>query len=116
MSYRDLQVWQKSMDLAVEIYALTKHMPPSENYGLTSQMQRASVSIASNIAEGHGRSNDNEMVRFLSIANGSRTELQTQLLLCERIGYLTREQTRFALKLTEEIGKMIYALQQALKR
>ncbi len=113
-SYRDLIVWQKSMDLATEVYRIMKLMPSSESIGLISQMQRAAVSIPSNIAEGFGRNNNKEFVRFLMIANGSKSELQTQLLLCEKIGYLTREQTRPALLLTEEIGKMLFSLSESL--
>ena len=114
-SYSDLLVWQKSMDLATEIYKLCKLLPAEEQYSLCSQMQRAAVSIPSNIAEGFGRSGISEQKHFLSIANGSRTELQTQLLLCERIEYLSREQTKSALLLTEEIGKMMYSLSQSLE-
>lgn len=115
-SYRDLQVWQKGMDLAAEIYSLCKLLPSSEQFGLCSQMQRSAVSIPSNIAEGHGRGSPNEQLHFLNIANGSRTELQTQLLLCERIGYLTRAQTARGLMITEELGKMIYSFSVTLKK
>ncbi|MBO4836396.1 MAG: four helix bundle protein [Clostridia bacterium] len=113
-SYRDLVVWQKSMDLAAEVYELCKLLPVEEQYGLRSQMQRAAVSIPSNIAEGYGRNGKSEQKQFLFIANGSRTELQTQLLICERIGYLNREQSKAALLLTEETGKMLYMLIQSL--
>ena len=114
-SFRNLIVWQKSMDLAAEVYRLVKLLPASEGFGLISQMQRAAISIPSNIAEGFGRYNPKEFARFLFIANGSRAELQTQLLLCERIGFLTREQTRPSLLLTEEIGKMLFSLSDSLR-
>ena len=113
-SYRDLEVWQKSMDLAVEIYELSKQLPSTENYALADQMRRAVVSIPSNIAEGHGRGTEREFQRFLAIANGSCAELQTQLLLSERIGYLSHEQTKTSLLLTESIMKMLYSLSKSL--
>ncbi|MCR5783862.1 MAG: four helix bundle protein [Clostridia bacterium] len=114
-SYRDLLVWQRGMDLALEVYKLCKFLPATEQFGLCSQMQRAAVSIPSNIAEGRGRGGINEQLQFLKIANGSRTELQTQILLCEKIGYLTRAQTRHVLLLTEELGKMLFTFSQSLK-
>ena len=80
-TYRDLNVWKESMELAKVIYELCKKLPEDERFGLSSQMQRAAVSVPSNIAEGHGRGSDSEFKRFLQIANGSRCELQTQLLL-----------------------------------
>ena len=112
-SFRDLQVWQTGMDLTMKIYKITK-LFSNTDYALASQMQRAAVSIPSNIAEGHGRGSNKEFQRFLSIANGSCSELQTQLLLCERIGYLAREQTKEALLMTERIGKMLFALSNSL--
>ena len=80
-SYQDLLVWQKSVELCVEIYKLVKLLPKEEMYGLSDQMRRAVVSIPSNIAEGYTRKSTNEYLNFLSIANGSRTELETQLLI-----------------------------------
>ncbi len=114
-TYRDLLIWQKGMDLAVEVYEVCKSLPSSEQYGLCSQMQRAAVSVPSNIAEGHGRGGANEQLHFLNIANGSRTELQTQLFLCERLGYCTEEQIAPALALSEELGKMLYSFSETLK-
>ena len=76
-SFRDLKVWQKSMDLAVAVYALTKGFPREEAFGLTSQLRRSAVSVPSNIAEGQGRSNTREFQQFLRIARGSNCELQT---------------------------------------
>ena len=80
-SFRDLQIWQKSMQLAVIVYRLTKDFPREELYGLTNQLRRASVSIPSNIAEGHGRLNDGHLRQFLATSRGSLFELQTQLEL-----------------------------------
>ena len=112
--YRELVVWQKAMALVEEVYKLVKWLPKEELYALSDQMRRAAVSIPSNIAEGQARNSTKEFIQFLSIAQGSRAELQTQILLCERLNYLTREQTKPALVLTEEVGKMAYALKQKL--
>ena len=112
--FRDLLVWQKAMDLVEEVYRLVKQLPREETYALSDQMRRAAVSIPSNIAEGQARNSSKEFRQFLSIALGSRAELQTQILICERLQYLSREQTKAALVLTEELGKMVYALKQAL--
>jgi len=87
-SFQDLRIWQGSMDLAVEIYQATTVFPKHETYGLTSQMRRAAVSIPSNIAEGKGHRSDAEFVRFLFHARGSLLELQTQLLIAQRLHYL----------------------------
>jgi four helix bundle protein len=87
-SYRDLQVWQRSVDYSVMLYSVTDAFPQSELYGLTAQMRRASVSIASNIAEGFGRSG-REFARFLQIALGSLAELETQIEIAYRVGYLS---------------------------
>ena len=84
-SYKDLLVWQKSIDLAEGIYELTNQLPKQEAYGICSQMQRASVSISSNIAEGQQRAGINEFKQFISIAQGSAAELETQLTIVERI-------------------------------
>ena len=86
-SYRDLQVWQRAVELAVHVYRVTQDFPKSEQYGLTSQMRRAAVSVASNIAEGHNRSNK-EFGRYLEMARGSLAELETQIEIALRINYL----------------------------
>ena len=80
-SYRELIVWQKSMELAEKVYLLVKALPKEETYALSDQMRRAAVSIPSNIAEGHARQSQKEFLQFLCIARGSRAELETQLLL-----------------------------------
>jgi four helix bundle protein len=99
-SYRDLQIWQKAVELAVHIYRITESFPKSEMYGLTNQMRRAAVSIASNIAEGHSRSQA-ELSRYLTIARGSLAELETQLEIALRIRYLGEEDCA---ALSEEIS------------
>ncbi len=114
-SFRDLLVWQKSMDLVEEIYKIVKELPKEEQYALADQMRRSVVSIPSNIAEGQNRKNTKEFLNFLSIAQGSKAELQTQILICERLRYVSREQTKTALLLSEEVGKLIYLLSKKLK-
>ena len=108
--YKDLIVWQKSMDLLVEVYHLVKKLPKEETYALSDQMRRAAVSIPSNIAEGKNRSSDKDYLRFLFIARGSRAELETQLLVCVRLDYLTESETEVALNLYNEIGKMLSSM------
>jgi four helix bundle protein len=108
--YQDLIVWQKAMDLTVLIYKTTKKLPKEEVYSLTNQMRRAAVSIPSNIAEGQTRHSTKEFMRFLRIAQGSKAELETQLLLCQRIGYLSDSDTVEITNLLQEIGKMLSTL------
>jgi four helix bundle protein len=88
-TFRDLIAWQKAIKLAGKIYEVTARMPDSERFGLTAQMRRAAVSVPSNIAEGHGRQSRVDYLRFLRMARGSLMELQTQLILCEKLGFLT---------------------------
>ena len=110
--FKDLIAWQKSMDLVEEIYRITNCLPKTEMYGLSDQMRRAAVSIPSNIAEGQQRHTKNEFVRFLAIARGSSAELETQLLICNRLAYLDSSQTEHALSLCSEVGKMLNGLIQ----
>jgi len=114
--YEDLKIWIKAMDLVELVYELMKEMPADEIYGLTSQIKRCSVSIPSNIAEGAGRNYQKEFVRFLSIANGSTTELETQLLLVARLKFASEEKIKELLRLCDEIKKMNYALQKSIKK
>ena len=109
-SYRDLIAWQKSMDLVEEIYRMTKLLPKEEIFGLINQLRRAAISIPSNIAEGNTRSSQKEYVRFLSIARASEAEIETQLEICVRIGYLNEEQISEPLALCIEVGKMLYSM------
>ena len=88
MRYKDLIVWQKSMDLVEEVYALASHFPTEERFALWSQIVRAAVSVPSNIAEGSGRATQKEFLHFLSIARGSLYELSTQLTIAQRLGYI----------------------------
>lgn len=108
-SYRDLRVWQGAMDFVVRLYAVTESFPKSEAFGLTNQMRRAAVSIPSNIAEGHSRTRQ-EYGRFLRIARGSLAELETQLELAHRIGYLTPSQYHELVTDLSTIGKQLTKL------
>ncbi len=113
-SYQDLIVWQKAMELVERIYRMTRNFPKEELYGLTSQIRRASVSIPSNIAEGQARRSTAEFLNFLSIAQGSRAEVETQTLIALRLGYVTRNQIAEILALLDEISRMLNALKAKL--
>ncbi len=115
-SHKDLIVWQKAMELAVLIYDLTKGMPKTEQYGLTSQMLRAAVSIPANIAEGNSRSSRKDYARFVSIARGSAAELETHLDLVVRVKLLDRDAVARALALNDEVGRMLNALRSKLSQ
>ncbi len=114
-SYKDLIVWPKAMDLAEEVYLLSKRFPKEEQFAFTNQIRRAVVSIPSNIAEGKGRNSKAEYLHFLSVANGSLSEVDTQLLLAVRIGYLDQHQVTKALNLREEVSRMLAALRTKLQ-
>jgi four helix bundle protein len=109
-SHKDLLVWQRSMDLVEKIYLTTSKFPPNEQWGLTSQMRRAAVSVPSNIAEGYGRQATGEYRHHLLIARGSLLELETQLLVCRRLKYLEPGDADALLIETEEISKMMGSL------
>src|SRR5215213_6247892 len=108
--YRDLLVWQKGMDLAEDVYKTTNTFPRSELYGLTSQMRRAAISIASNIAEGQGRNSTGEFIQFLGIAKGSVAEIETQLELACRLQMLSSVDTLRLTNQANEIGRMLTGL------
>ena len=113
--YKDLISWQKSMQLSVEVYKLTRLLPKEETYGLVSQLRRAVVSVASNIAEGYGRDSTLEYARFLKVARGSLYETETQLTLCEMLGFLTKEDITSAISLCAEIGRMLNTMLRRLQ-
>jgi four helix bundle protein len=115
-SYRDLLVWQKSMDLVAESYMLSARLPKTETYGLASQIQRAAVSIPANIAEGHGREHLGDYVHHLSVANGSLMELETHLLLCARLSYIPPNEVEGLLERTGEVSRMLSGLTRSLKQ
>jgi four helix bundle protein len=114
-SYRDLRVWQNSMDLVVSIYHETQGFPKEELYGLTSQMRRAAVSIPSNIAEGKGRSTDRDRALFFCHARGSLLELETQVQIAERLGFLTRARAEVLMRISSELGRMLNSLIQSIR-
>jgi len=109
-THKDLNVWKKSMNLVVLIYKLTGQFPKEELFGLASQMRRASVSIPSNIAEGHGRNSEKELIRFLYISLGSASELETQLLLSYKLGFLNEDSFNHLNDNNNEVIKMLTSL------
>lgn len=115
MDYKNLIVWQKAMELTEKTYKLIRLLPKEGNYALADQMRRAVISIPSNIAEGCGRNSDKEFSRFLAIANGSRTELETQLELCILLQYVPRNHCSEVFARSEEIGKMLNVLIKKVK-
>ena len=108
--YRDLMVWQRSMDLAESVYRLTKTFPGDERFGLTSQTRRAAVSVPANIAEGYGRGTRPSYASFVRIAQGSLKELETHLILAQRVGLCTDRDTEGLLGEADEIGRMLRSL------
>ncbi|NEU07522.1 four helix bundle protein [Flavihumibacter sp. R14] len=112
---KELKIWRKAIDLAVKVYEVTANFPTDERYGLTSQTRRAAVSISSNIAEGAGRNSVREFNSFIGIANGSAYELQTQLLIANKLNLITNEVLDPLLLQIEEMQKMTYAFQKMLK-
>jgi four helix bundle protein len=114
-NYKELKVWQKSFDLSIEIYMVSKDFPKEEMFGLTSQMRRSAVSIPSNIAEGKGRFSNSDFIRFLLIAQGSCNEIETQILIAEKINYLSKAQSDLLVDKCNEVQKMINALINSLK-
>ncbi|CAM5521803.1 hypothetical protein MAUB1S_08704 [Mycolicibacterium aubagnense] len=113
-SYRDLVIWQQAMDLAVSSYETTRNWPKEELYGLTGQVRRAAVSVAANIAEGYGRENRGSYLQFLRIAQGSLKELETHLLISQRVGVATQSSIDPLLAGSESIGKLLRLLMRKL--
>jgi four helix bundle protein len=109
-THKDLNVWKKSMNLVILIYRLTGQFPKEELFGLSSQMRRAAVSIPSNIAEGHGRNSEKELIRFLFISLGSASELETQILLSNKLDFLNEDGFNQLNELNNEIIRMLVAL------
>ena len=115
-SYRDLRVWQEAMNLTEQCYRLVRNLPPDELYGLSSQIRRAAVSIPANIAEGYGRAHRREYLQFLSVSQGSLKELETHLLLCERLDLCAAEAVDKILQKADQLGRMLGGLQRALQQ
>jgi len=114
-SYRDLLVWQKALELVIYVYRFSAQFPRDELFGLTSQLRRAAVSVPSNIAEGYGRGSRNEYLHFLSIAQGSLKELETQTILADRLNYCTFAQASKVSERSKEVGKMSGGLIRSLR-
>lgn len=113
-THKDLDVWKKSIEFVIDVYRMLKNFPKDEIYGITSQIRRAAVSISSNIAEGAGRSSDKEFSHFLSITLGSIAEIDTQLIICEKLNYLSKhDYGRLENQLTN-IRKMTLGLRKYL--
>ena len=112
---KELKIWNKAIDLAVDVYTATSNFPLDERFGLTSQTRRAAVSISSNIAEGAGRNSPKEFNNFMGIANGSSYELQTQLMIACRLKLITNQVLDPLLLQIDEIQKVTFAFQKMLK-
>ena len=115
-SHRDLIAWQKAIELVTGCYQSTKAFPADERYGLTQQMRRAAVSVAANIAEGKGRGTTKELVRFLTIANGSLTELDTHCVIAKELGFINEKTLNEVVGQIEEVGRIITGLRKSLDR
>ncbi|NDP20673.1 MAG: four helix bundle protein [Paludibacter sp.] len=114
-SHKDLKVWQKGIELVKVIYDITKIFPSNEQFGLTSQIRRCSVSIPSNIAEGCGRNSDKELIHFLYIALGSASELETQIIISQELGFFGKDKSEEIHGLVFEIIKMTSSLIKSIK-
>jgi len=114
-SFRDLLVWQKAVKMSLIVYKLTSRFPSSEQFGLTNQLRRAAVSVASNIAEGYGRCTKGEYLQFLGHARGSIFELQTQLVISKALGFGTEQAHLQAEGLSAEVGRMLNAIMSKLQ-
>lgn len=115
-NYQELIVWQKAMDLVEEVYKASRTFPREEIYGLTSQIRRAAVSVPSNIAEGQGRRTTADFLRHLSIAHGSLREVETQILIAERLKYVTRGTCQEVMNLAGEVGRLLNGLINSLAK
>ena len=115
-SYRELEVWQKAMDLVIGCYDAGKRFPQTERYGLTSQLQRAAVSVPANIAEGQGRNHTREFINHLSIAYGSLMEVETHLQIACRLHYIESDSLESLLEKCAVVGRMLNGLMQSLNR
>lgn len=114
-SYRDLRVWQRSVALVVDIYAATQGFPKQEIYCLVSQMRRAAISVPSNIAEGKGRLTDRDRAHFFCLARGSLLELETQVLIAQKLKYISDPAAYSLMKVSAELGRMLNALIESIR-
>ena len=111
----ELKIWKKGMELAVKVYDVSAKFPSDERFGLVSQVRRCAISIPSNISEGAGRNTKGEFAQFLGIANGSAYELQTQMIIAQRLGFVDQVECNELLDNIDELQKMNYSLQKSLK-
>ncbi len=116
ITFEDLDAWRESMKLVKDVYALTKKFPQEERFGLTSQVQRAVVSIPSNIAEGHGRYSKSEFANFVSISHGSLNEVRTQIRIAQMLGYISDNEANDIIAKCTTIGKILGGLMKSLKQ
>jgi|SRR5580692_11828692 four helix bundle protein len=114
-SFKNLAAWQRSIEMTVAVYKLTSSFPASERFGLTNQLRRAAVSVASNIAEGYGRSTRGEYVQFLGHARGSNSEVETQLVIAKALGFGSQQALRTSEELCKVVGIMLGALMKSLR-
>lgn len=115
-SYRDLIVWQKAIAMVTDIYQSTQSFPRQETYGLTSQLRRSAVSVASNIAEGQGRLSKREFHHFLGVARGSLIEMETQVVIGENLGYLSKAEAQRLAGTSGEVSRLLHGLMQSLQK
>ena len=115
-SFKDLVVWQRAIQLTIAVYELTSSFPPSEQFGLTNQLRRASVSVASNIAEGYGRSTTGEYLQFLGHARGSNYEVQTQLIISSELKFTSEQSQQLVVNLSDEVSKMLVTIMNKLRK
>ena len=115
-THRDLRVWQQSIDFVSSIYLMTRSLPKEELFGLVSQMRRAAVSVPSNIAEGYARGTDKEKIHFLRISSGSMSELETQLTLCLKLGYISQEEYNATSEKLVSVWKQLNALISVIRK
>jgi len=114
LSYRDLVAWKRAVELVTHVYGLTKSFPDDERYGLTAQLRRAAVSVASNIAEGQGRFSRGEFKQFLGHTRGSLLEIETQMTIATNLGYLDSRQSEVVFELSSEVGRILNGLISSL--
>ncbi len=115
MNYKDLRIWQSSFNLSIEILKITKKFPKDERFNLVSQLNRAAISIPSNIAEGHGRGSQRDFHRFCSIAKGSANEVETQVLIANQMGYINAAESTHLIHQIESVLRQLIAFQKTLK-
>lgn len=115
-NYRDLVVWERAVDLVVEIYRLSAGFPREEQFGLTSQMRRASVSVTANIAEGSGRATSRDFLNFLSYSRGSLKEIESMVFVAQRLGFVSTPECTQALSLAEETSRMLIGLRSSIAK